>query len=107
MTNCLSYVLLMADCAVTISTVEDFSSRIIPFTIRANSSEPEEKIVITVVDDDMLEPEMEGFRLVLIVNDSMTPRSQVSFGLGGQVALFRIDDQKDSELRDNLHLHQY
>ena len=54
--------------------------------------------MITVVDDDILEPEQEGFRLVLIVDDTMTPRSQVSFGLGGQVALFRIDDQKDSEL---------
>ena len=84
--------------------VEDFNSRIIPFTIRANSSEPEESIVIVVVDDNSLEPKEEGFRLVLIVDDSMTPRSQVSFGVGRQVALFRIDDQTDSELHLNLRL---
>ena len=88
----------MVGFAITCFTVEDFSSRIIPFTIRANSTEPEGNIVITVVDDNILEPEQEGFRLVLIVEDTVTPRSQVCFGLGGQVALFRIDDQQDCEL---------
>ena len=105
MIHCLNYVLLIVSFAIIISTVEDFSTRIVPFTVRANSTEPEEKIVINVVDDNVFEPEKEGFRLVLIVNDSVTPRSQVAFGLGMQVALFRIDDQKDSELHDNLCPH--
>ena len=71
----------------------------IPFTIRAESSQPEDRVVITVINDDTLEPEEEGFRLVLTVNEALTPRSQVSFGFGGQLALFRIDDYTDSELQ--------
>ena len=40
----------------------------------------------------------EGFRLLLLVNEEMTPISQVSFGASGQLALFRIDDYTNSEL---------
>ena len=70
----------------------------IPFTIRANSRQPDQSVVITLIDDDTFEPVQEGFRLVLIVDETRTPRSQVSFGVGGQLALFRIDDYTDSEL---------
>ena len=77
---------------------EDFVQGTIFFTIRANSLEPEENITITIIDDEKFEPVEEGFRLVLLVNINLTPRSQVSFGASGQLALFRIDDYTDSEL---------
>ena len=70
----------------------------ISFTIRANSLEPEQSVFVDVTDDEIFEPVEEGFRLVLIVDEAMTPRSQVSFVAGGQLALFRIDDYTDSEL---------
>ena len=69
----------------------------IPFTIRANATVPEHSVVITVIDDDQLEPEEEGFRLVLIADPARTPRSHVAYGSGRQLALFRIDDHTDSE----------
>ena len=77
--------------------VEDFSSRRIPFTVRVNSTEPEDVVVITLINDNRLEPIEEGFRLVLTVDEAMTPRSYVTFELGRQLALFRIDDYTDSE----------
>ena len=70
----------------------------IPFTIRANSLEPEQIVLVYVTDDEMFEPVEEGFRLVLIVDETMTPRSHVSFVADGQLALLRIDDYTDSEL---------
>ena len=76
--------------------VEDFSPAVTPFTVRANSTIPEQDVVITVSDNNF-EPVEEGFRLVLVVNDSVTPPSQVSFRTGRQVALFRIVDYTDSE----------
>ena len=83
--------------------VEDFSPKVIPFTICANSTTPEQDVVITV-DDDMFEPVEEGFRLVLVVNESVTPHSQVSFPTGKQVALFRIVDYTDSKcVTDNKY----
>ena len=78
--------------------VEDFDSEKIPFTIRANSLEPEQRVTITIIDDEKFEPVEEGFRLLLLVNETVIPRSQVSFGVNGQLALFRIDDYTDSEL---------
>ena len=82
--------------------VEDFSPKVIPFTIRANSTIPELNVMITV-DDDKLEPVEEGFRLVLVVNESSTPRSQVSFPTGKQIALFRVVDYTDSKcVTDNI-----
>ena len=74
---------------------EDFVSRKIPFTVPANSTVVNQSVVIVVVDDDMLEPEMEGFRLLLVVDESRTPKTKVTFG--SQLALFRINDQTDSE----------
>lgn len=94
----LSRLSLTADYSLFISAVEDFSSRSIPFIIPANSTKPAQDVVIVVNDDNKFEPVEEGFRLVLLVNESMTPLSLVTFGLGRQVALFRIDDLQDSKL---------
>ena len=77
---------------------EDFVSRRIPFTIPGNQTVANQSVEIVVVDDDMLEPQYEGFRLLLIVDESRTPLSQVTFSEGRQLALFRIDDQMGSEL---------
>ena len=75
--------------------VEDFSSTLIPFTIRANSTQPENRVVVIINNDDQLEPVSEGFRLILSVNLDLTPLTYVSSEIGRQIALFRIDDLTD------------
>ena len=56
---------------------------------------PDRPVTITVNNDELLEPVEEGFRLLLVVDESQSKRSLVSFGR--QLALFRIDDQQDSK----------
>ena len=52
----------------------------------------------------MLEPKQEGFRLVLVVDETTTTkRSQVQFGTR-QSALFRIDNFQDSKSQKDLFL---
>ena len=86
----------MSNYLMSFFVVEDFSPKSIPFTIRANTTVPEQEIVFTVSDDNF-EPVEEGFRLVLVVDKSVTPLSQVSFRPQRQVALCRIVDYTDSE----------
>ena len=78
------------------NAVEDFDSRSIPFTIPSNTVQTNQSVEIVVVDDDLLEPQQEGFRLLLVVDELRTPLSQVRFN-ANQLALFRIDDYTDSE----------
>ena len=54
-----------------------------------------QSVEIVVVDDDLLEPQSEGFRLLIVVDELRTPLSQVRFDR--QIALFRIDDATDSK----------
>ena len=58
---------------------------------------PNQSVIITLIDDDMLEPLKEGFRLVLVVDELRTPKSQVRFG-SRQHALFQIVNDDDGEL---------
>ena len=81
---------------ISLYAVEDFESRSIPFTIAGNTTKTNQSVKIVVIDDDLLEPRREGFRLLLVVDELRTPLSQVRFN-GNQVALFRIDDYTDSE----------
>ena len=53
--------------------------------------------MVTLIDDNTLEPVEEGFRLVLVVDESRTRRSLVAFDTARQIALFRINDYMDSE----------
>ena len=53
--------------------------------------------MVTLIDDNTLEPVEEGFRLVLVVDELRTRRSLVSFDTARQIALFRINDYMDSE----------
>ena len=78
------------------SAVEDFSSRRIPFTVPANSTKMNQSVIISLIDDDVLEPTKEGFRLVLVVDESRTPTTNVRISTGRQLALFGIDDRRDS-----------
>ena len=76
---------------------EDFASRKIPFTIPANQTKANQSVEIVVIDDDMFEPVREGFRLLIVVDATRTPLSQVNFIRKKQLAMFRIDDWTDSE----------
>ena len=82
---------------------EDFISRKIPFTVPANQAVANQTVEIVVVDDNLLEPVEEGFRLLLIVDTERTPLSQVTFADGRQLALFRIDDTTDSESYEHMY----
>ena len=88
----------MINYSLSHSAVEDFVSRRIPFTVPGNQTVTNQTVEIVVVDDNMLEPVEEGFRLLLIVDDTRTPISQVSFKEVRQLALFQIYDRTDSEL---------
>ena len=85
------------NCSISLYAVVDFDSRSIPFTIPGNQTIANQSVEIVVVDDDLLEPEEEGFRLLLVVDELRTPLSQVKFTQGRQLALFRIEDHTDSE----------
>ena len=76
---------------------DDFSPGLINFTIPANNQTVDPPIKIKVENDNRLEPKEEGFRLLLVVDESKTPISQVVFE-GRQLVLFRIDDLDDSKL---------
>ena len=75
----------------------DFSPGIINFIIPANTRIVDPPIKFNLVNDDRLEPEEEGLRLVLVVDESKTPIGQVIFE-GRQLALLRIDDYDDGKL---------
>ena len=78
-------------------TVNDFNSTSIPFTILANTLQPDRSTTIFIHDDDILEPKQEGFRLLLVVDETMGTRlSQVKFGTR-QMTLFRIDNFQESK----------
>ena len=78
--------------------MEDFHSRDVHFTIKANQLEPDGNVTIFFDDDDLLEPLEEGFRLLLEVDtDKGTRQSEVRFG-ARQIAVFRIDNDDDSKL---------
>ena len=79
---------------MTLSAGEDFITRRIPFTIPANSTQLNQSVIVTLIDDDKLEPLEEGFRLVLIVDELRTSKNLVKFGR--QLALFQINNRDDS-----------
>ena len=76
---------------------DDFVSRRIPFTIPGNTTMANQSVEIVIVDDDMLEPIREGFRLLIVVDTDRTPLSQVNFEEQIQLGMFRINDRDDSE----------
>ena len=88
---------ILFTCIIPLSTEEDFNSTSIPFTIPGNELEPDRSITIFINDDDMVEANYEGFRLVLEVDETKGTRlSEVKFGIR-QMAVFRIDNFNDSK----------
>ena len=81
-------------------TGEDFVGDPIPFIIDTNksSSLSGELWINTslLIDDDWFEPKIEGFYLLLLVNDSITTNPLV-VPFSSYLALFQILDNKDSK----------
>ena len=93
----------LADQIHIMNTVDDFSMDPIPFTIPAGGSEPTKEIFVHYYDDTKYEAQVEGFILLIMVNESTTNPQLVRFD-SGRVALFEIIDYEDSTSPLVLHL---
>ena len=76
---------------------EDFVGEPIPFSINTGESSQSGEIGIDILllNDDRFEPNLEGFLLLIMVNETTT--NPLSVSLSSESALFQILDNEDSK----------